>query len=837
MPAIRQSSLLFLLTLISYSSFAQVIMGKLTDENGPLPFANVYLKNSTYGIATDNRGKYFLELTPGNHTIVYSFIGHNPVEQKITINKGEYKTLNVKLENAGLELLTVEVVSDRKDKGKEIIKNAQANAKKRRKQFDSYSCETYIKTSLVSEIIKLSASEPDSTEIDSLGHKENINLIETISQTHFSNPNQYKEIIQASHDYAEKFQSNGSISITFSDDNLAPSGSIETNPYIIYNDVRSMDLNFYKPLIELPNITQQPVLSPLAFDALLNYRFIYRSAFEEDGRKVYELEVQPLYKKDALFYGRIFIEDSTWILKSVDLSINESALLFAKDLKIIQNYVWIDSLIVPSRREIIYRIKDGKKMVHGNSRIHHTQYEFNKLYDKKFFSNEVSTFIPDAFDQSESYWMNSRPIQLLESELEFISERDSIDRYHESAAYLSEQDSIYNHLDIWDFLLNGIRHRNSFRKDRWYLDALINQVQPLGIGGYRHRLAGGYRKELKNDHKLKLNGNIDYGFNNKDVKGSAGLGYTYLPKKFLETYIEGGDEYDFINNYASIQSTFSRSNYVRKRFISIYQRTELVNGLFAKLKFDYSDRNSIEDIDLANWSNDVFGSINTPISFERYKISEITFELLYRINQKYMIKGNKKVIVGTDYPEIRFKYRKGVPNLFGSEVNFDFVELMASDFTELRRMGTLAWKANIGSFLNKENLRVIEYKYFRGSDPWFFSDPLNSLQLLPATLNTPNEYGAFGVIHHFNGALLNKVPLVNATKVTLAAGGGGLSIPDQNFSHGEVFAGLERIIRIKKQLFRLSAFAVASSNSINSANLEFKIGISYFDTFTGKWNW
>ncbi|MCI5058594.1 MAG: DUF5686 and carboxypeptidase regulatory-like domain-containing protein [Flavobacteriales bacterium] len=843
MVALIKRLLVLSFILSSFDIQAQSIRGTLTDEEGtPVPYANVYKKNSTYGVATDHRGKYYLELSKGQHTIVFSFIGYNTIEKKIDLNQNQNEIIDLVMTNEGMELLTVEVVSDRKDKGKEIIKQAIENAPKRRKQFNSYECDTYVKTSLVSEVLKVSKSdstnaEKDSTSIDSVGHKENMNLIEKVSKTYFELPNKHKEIILATHDYAEKFQSNAEISVSFSEDHLAPAARIETNPYIIYESARSMELNFYKPLMHLLNVTHQPMLSPLAPDALLNYRYLYRSSFMEDGKKIYELEVQPLFAKDALFYGRIFIEDSTWAIKSVDLSINESALLFAKEIKIIQNYKWDDSITVPFRREIIYRIKDGRKMVHGNSRIHHEQFKFNQNYDKKFFGNEVITYLPEAFDQSESYWMQARPLRLLENELQFIQERDSINNYHESPEYLAEQDSIYNHLKIWDYLLNGIRHKNSFRKNRCYLDPLINQVQPFGVGGYRHRLAGGYRKEFQNNQLLRFDGDIDYGFTNKDIKGNAGIGYTYMPKKFLSTYIEAGDIYDFINNFASIQSTFSRSNYVRKRFGLIRQKIELFNGLYTLLEFQFSDRNSIEDIELANWSNDVFGSLNTPIAFERYKISELTFELLYRFNQKYIIKKNKKVIIGTDFPELRFKYRKGLPGLFGSEVNFDYLELKASDFSKLRRMGTLAWKVTLGSFVNKKNLRIIEYKYFRGSDPWFFSDPLNSLQLLPATLNTPNAYLSFGGIHHFDGAIMNKVPILNWTKVSLVAGGGGLSIPDQDFSHAEVFGGIERIIRIKKQLFRLSAFTVAASNSINRSNLEFKFGISYFNTFTGKWNW
>ena len=132
---------------------------------------------------------------------------------------------------------------------------------------------------------------------------------------------------------------------------------------------------------------------------------------------------------------------------------------------------------------------------------------------------------------------------------------------------------------------------------------------------------------------------------------------------------------------------------------------------------------------------------------------------------------------------------------------------------------------------------MLEYKYFRGSDSWIFSDPTRSFQLVGMTFNTANSFFRANYVHHFEGAFGSKIPLFNKLKITSAAGGGVLMIPDQNFYHTEIFFGFERIFRIKEQLFRVGIFAVTSDSTLEGAKFTPKIGIGFYNTFTKKWSY
>ncbi|MCB9195874.1 MAG: carboxypeptidase-like regulatory domain-containing protein [Flavobacteriales bacterium] len=835
-----------MLLFIPMIMHAGVIRGLVQSSNEPLPFASVYVKNSTRGTVTNLKGLFELELDKGTYTIVYSFVGYKTLEKTYSLTSSNEinDTIILKEDNT---LGEVQVYSDQRDRAKEIMAEVRKLRSDFNKGIEYFKCESYIKTS-IDKKVKLdpdsfpnNASEISySKDLNQFFKQENLNLIESFSTTYYDRPNKFKEEFHAYHDYSETKSEIGqsiSFGVELGEEEIAPEPAVTSNPLVIYNDILSCDFNFYENQINYPEICQKPILSPLAETAPLVYKFDLEGSFYEDSSLIYKIRVTPLFVTDAAFSGFLYIEDSTWLLRSVDLFVNKQALSTCKEFHLIQNYSCLDKFVnLPIRREINYVFKDGSSYILGNTQVLHSNYVVNKTEAITKWTNEIKSFDVEAFDRSEAYWAENRPVQMREKELNFIHVCDSLKAYFTSEEYYKKLDSSFNRISIWTPLV-GIGRKNSFKKQQWYIEGLLGQVNPVGIGGYRHKLPGEYTKEFKNDFLLETDGMIDYGFNNKDIKGKIGAGLTYYPKKFVRTFIRAGDYYNMINNYASIAQTFSRSNYVRHVTFSISQRIELINGLFAEATFNYSDQRPINNLQLSGWSNELFGVLNKPIDFERYVKSEIVLELKYRIKQKYMYKGNKKIIFEAKHPVLTLKYKKGFPGLFGSEVNYDFIEIGASHHTKLKRWGSSNWRVMYGTYLNKTNLRVLEYKYFRGSDMFFFSNPTLSMQLLGSTKSTPNDYFQANYMHHFEGAILGKIPLINRLKLELAGGGGVLYIEDESFKQFEIFAGLERPITLWRQLMRIGVYAVTVDNNIDKADIAFKFGISFYNDFKRKWDY
>ena len=74
--------------LVSSGAIQQriTVTGTVTssDDGSALPGVNVVIKGTTQGTTTDADGKYSIEVSNGDATLVFSFIGYTPQEQTVT---------------------------------------------------------------------------------------------------------------------------------------------------------------------------------------------------------------------------------------------------------------------------------------------------------------------------------------------------------------------------------------------------------------------------------------------------------------------------------------------------------------------------------------------------------------------------------------------------------------------------------------------------------------------------------------------------------------------------------------------------------------------------------
>ena len=63
------------------------------NQNEALAFASLQVKELNMMVNTDLEGNFDLELAPGTYTLVYDFVGYDPIEQK-TVLTNESLVLN-----------------------------------------------------------------------------------------------------------------------------------------------------------------------------------------------------------------------------------------------------------------------------------------------------------------------------------------------------------------------------------------------------------------------------------------------------------------------------------------------------------------------------------------------------------------------------------------------------------------------------------------------------------------------------------------------------------------------------------------------------------------------
>ncbi|MCB0397975.1 MAG: hypothetical protein KDD36_15100, partial [Flavobacteriales bacterium] len=518
---------------------------------------------------------------------------------------------------------------------------------------------------------------------------------------------------------------------------------------------------------------------------------------------------------------------------------------FYRNFRVIQNYDQLaDSNWVISRQEFFYDARDGRKTLIGHTIAVHSRHEIEPAYPPRFFSNELRRIEDDAYDRDTLFWNSTRPVTLKPAEKVFIHVQDSIRLYHNSEPYLREQDSIANRITFWDVAVNGVGYRNRSKGTSIFVMSLLQSVRPFSVGGYHHALGGSYEKEWSKAQKIDTRGEVDYGFANNIVKGFGRVAYLYRPKQFARLYVKGGDTYSMINSYESVAATFSRSNYVHKRFYGVGHEIELVNGLFLDVSTEYAQRKPITDLKLAQWSQDLFGdSLNNPQNFTPYSEVLLEVKVDFTPAQQYFTEPYKKIIVGSKYPTFSLHYKKGVNKLMNSDVDYDFLQLSMTDEMKLGTMGESKIAIFTGKFLRSYDIRLVDQKFFRGSDYFFYSNPLKSFQLLGPTLSTRKSFVQAHYIHHFNGSILNKIPLLKRLHMTSVGGASLLMIDDvstlsgEMFRHGEAYVGLEKEFVLWRQLMKVGAYYVAADSNHSKMDSTFKFGIDFFNSFTNEWSY
>ncbi len=118
------TTLLFLLSWSALLAQTGALEGVISDNTGPLPGANILIKDSKYFTTTDLDGYFhFYKIPPGNYQLEVSYMGYQTLEMAIQLTNGETNNIGTLNLESSSELMDVEVevVSTMKDGEKRAI--------------------------------------------------------------------------------------------------------------------------------------------------------------------------------------------------------------------------------------------------------------------------------------------------------------------------------------------------------------------------------------------------------------------------------------------------------------------------------------------------------------------------------------------------------------------------------------------------------------------------------------------------------------------------------------------------------------------------------------------
>jgi hypothetical protein len=408
-----------------------------------------------------------------------------------------------------------------------------------------------------------------------------------------------------------------------------------------------------------------------------------------------------------------------------------------------------------------------------------------------------------------------------------------------SEVYLDSVDRALNKITWKKALIFGQIFHDHKKERTWILPPLTSLIQPIAFGGARLKVGGSYRKTYTSRRNLSIEADLSYGFRNHDVNGTMSLQRMYNPFSRGKYKISAGRNFEFIYPGDAWVNVLKRSNIYLNNSLQVEHEIELFNGIQLITNFEIAFRRSVSNYKVGNNADSIFGIPNDPpVAFEPYNASYSEIKLYYTPRLKYIREPREKIFLGSKWPTFYVIWKKGIPELFRSKIDFNYLEFGLIHKIHLSVAGNTSYILKTGDFITQRDLRIIDYKFMKQGDPLFFQNPEKSFQALDSTFPVFQRYYQGNLVHEFNGALLSKVPFLNKLKLQEVAGMGFLLAPEKNLKYVEVFTGIERVFKwpfnpLAK--IKLGVYVVGSAANKFNNPVQFKIGLTTWDRFRNNW--
>ena len=809
--------LLILLIGIAESTGAQTfkLTGIVTNAaREPVPFVSVQVKDWQSGTVTKENGKYSLDVEEGNYDIIYSIVGYKTQVVNLVIKKNYVQDIILEMDRSSLA--DVVVKAKYKDGAIDIIKNVIRHKDSLQEATGAWSAKMYVKA----------------VQQDSSSRKKKLKTKMDSAMANSDLAGMAMTEISIALDYASatkiKEQRLG----------VKRNGSSEDLFYLTATDG---SFNFYNNLLKVPGLSTAPFLSPVSYSGLLGYRFKTLKSEKRGNYKWFTISVKPRQLSNATVEGEITICDSNWTIQHTIFRFPKFHL---PQYDFFQVEQWYDTAhkhaALITKQQFTYKSKSGRNKLSGVTTVTYDDYEVNKQFPKNYFGVEISATTDDAYKRDSTFWQSVRTEPLTTREIGLIRYKDSIYRVTNSKQYLDSIDKRTNKFTWKKLLLEGQTLYNRELERTWILPALPGLYQPFAFGGSRINPGVSYLKTYKSRKNISVYADMSYGIRNKDLNGSIRMNKMYNPFNRGFYGVSVRRDFEFIFDNDAWINMLKRSNQYLNNAVGLYHGLELFNGFFLYTDLDIALRRSLKDYKTGNVIDAFFPDTanNKPVPFEPYNAVYGKLKLEYTPHQRYIREPREKIIMGSKWPTFYTTWRKGVSGVLNSTVNFDYWELGMRQEMSFGLLGMLHYTVTSGTFLNRKQLKLIDFQYQRRGDPLLFSNPDASFQALESTFPVFDRFYQGHAVHEFNGYFMNKIPLIKKLQLREIAGAGFLQAPEFNLRYVEIFAGIERVFKWPfnaASKFKLGVYVVGSASNKFNNPLTFKLGVTGWDKRRNRW--
>lgn len=733
--------IIFAVLLLPSLAFSQVtkVSGKVfdADTKEPLPFVSISFKGIKVSTTSDVDGNYSVSTTMPADTIVFSFIGY--VTTKKPVKKGVAQVMNVEMKPDVTTITQIDVIAGENPAIiilRKVIKNKPVNDKEK---LDSYQYEVYNKIEFDLNNIPKDVAEKKMAKqikfifdfIDSSNVKEKpylpLFISEAISDYYYKkNPKYKKEVIKAS-------------KISGLDNEKSVSqfmGEMYQNVNIYDNNTLVFGKNF---------------VSPISDNGTFFYKYYLVDSVFLESNWCYQIQFMPKRKGELAFEGNMWIADSTWGVKRLEMSIaGDANINYVNMLNVIQEYEYIDSTWMQTKDKLVVDFKLQKKQAgfYGRKTTSYKNIVVNKPKEDDFYSKTDNLIVlEDATTKTDTFWTENRHDTLSQNEKQIYFMVDSLQN---TKLYRTWQDiviMVYGGYKIWGYVEYG---------------PYYNMISFNSYEGVRPRF--GLRTSNKFSRWCELSGYVAYGIKDEQFK-YGGEYKTFITKKPRQiVYFNYKKDYELLGASASALTA--------DNILTSLTRRTTVNSLTAFEQF----RIIYEYEPFEGWNNKIYFTNRTirPLGQnytyyssdgnlqQKDKIitSEIRIVSRFAWNEKYIEGTFTRSSMGTKAPVVVVEYTPGLKGVLKSDYTYQKLYINIDDRIRINPIGYTNYVIDAGIIIGK-----VPY-------PLMFLHPGNETYIYDwASYNLMNYYefasdqfAAISIFHHFDGFFLNKVPLLRKLK-------------------------------------------------------------------------
>lgn len=794
-----RSLLLSILFILMVSlSFGQVtIKGKVVDvDNTGIPFATVFLKGTTSGVTTDLDGlfRFSFEASPKD-TLIFSSLSYN----SDTFSVRELQDIDdifIILKPKAIFLNEVVVKGGKRNPSFAVMDSVwNRKEKNSMKQLLNYQCQLYSKLEL--DLYNINKERFDSKMlktfsfvldfIDSTGETSYLPLFltENVSDYYLSND----PFSTYSHPVATKISG-------VKDENLSP---------ILGKMYQNIDI--YENYFDILNKT---FVSPLNDKGHNTYKYYIMDSVNLDEGKLYKMEFYPKRPQENTFTGEFWYDNVHYAIHSFNMEISKGANVnFVQNVRMAQSFRQEGDLFLLEKDQLVVHFRPTKKSVDliGRKTDSYKDYIINSPQIQQRIADRKQEKRKETTEFSDSEWQKLRHDSLSSNETFIYNMVDT----------LLAIPKFKNVVKAITFISSGYAKHGPIDWGPWY-----SAISRDSIEQWRFRL--GFKTNQDFSKKIRFSTYGAYGVRDQAFKyGAKGefvisqfpwrkLTIDYMDDLDLEN--DGADEMDDDNIFALLirkPLPWYHIHLIKKRIKYDFEWSDHFSSTTSFLQqndspyFDFQFHNS-EDQLQTTFSN-----------------TQLSMSLRFAYNEKSHKTYYRKRTIGTKFPILQIDYSKGLKDVLEGGFSYDKVEFSIRDKFPVGALGKTRYIAKAGHM--EGDVPYLLLFIPQGNATFYFQN--SSYNSMNPYEFVSDQYASLYLTHHFDGLLLNHVPLIKKLKWRLFlsykgfAGrlsdanrlkierDGAIPVPLHNQLYSEAGAGIENIFKFFKVdvIYRISDVA------------------------------